>query len=175
MGCVYLEGCDPQPFSSILENSIFIKLDAKYQVEHLKRSVSKSTLGWWGKQSAHARRRSMTPSTSDLKPIEAIQLLRKFVYNNTKQREVNCFTRGFMDVMTTEHLAKSVNEPMPWRYNNYRDVRTAIDILYPNSKNGYVEVDTTLCAGYNKELIQRHDPVVDCAEDAAMILYGKNK
>lgn len=175
MGCVYLEDYAPKPWEDLLKNSIFIKLDAVHQIKLLNRTASKSTLEWWSKQSTFAKNKSLNRSSEDLDPITAIQRLRKFVFDNTRQQEVKCFTRGFMDVMTTEHLAKQVDQAMPWRYNNYRDVRTAIDILYPNSKNGYVEVDTKLCAGYNQGGIIRHDPVIDCAEDAAMILYGKTE
>lgn len=175
MGCVYLADYEPKPWAELLKNSIFIKLDAQYQIKYLNRTVSKSTLDWWGKQSTFAKDRSLKKTMGDLEPIVAIQRLRKFVFDNTGQQEVKCFTRGFMDVTTTEHLAKQIDQAMPWRYNNYRDVRTAIDILYPNSKNGYVTVDTNQCRGYNSSDIIRHDPVIDCAEDAAMILYGKTE
>jgi hypothetical protein len=54
-------------------------------------------------------------------------------------------------------------------YAMWRDVRTAVDILY-GTTNGYVEVDHPL---FDRTAVIKHHPVHDCALDAMQLLYGK--
>jgi hypothetical protein len=152
-----------------------VKLDAKHQIQKLGRQVTSSTVDWWAKQSTAAKHTSYIPSKNDVTPDVALQQLRKFVYDNTGQSRVKCYTRGSMDVIVSEHLAKQVDMKLPWVYNNFRDIRTAIDILYTLSKDGYVAVDQTKCFGYTDDMTIAHNPVHDCARDAAMLLFGKTE
>ena len=175
IGCLYIDSPDPCTYRDLMKNSFFVKLDAKYQVENLGRQISKETVDWWGKQSKEARLRSYKPSSEDVKPEVALQMLRQFVFDHVGQSRDKCYTRGSMDVIVSEHLAKQVDMKLPWVYNDFRDIRTAVDILYPKSKNGYVEVDQTKCFGYTDDMMIAHDPVHDCARDAAMILFGKTE
>ena len=175
IGCIYIDSMEPCTYRDLMKNSFFVKLDAKYQIEKLNRQVTSSTIEWWGKQSNAAKIRSYKPSKDDVTPEVALQQLRQFVYDNTKQSRVKCYTRGSMDVIVSEHLAKQVDIKLPWVYNDFRDVRTAVDILYPLSKDGYVAVDQTKCFGYTDDMTIAHDPVHDCARDAAMILFGKTE
>jgi hypothetical protein len=66
-------------------------------------------------------------------------------------------------------------EPI-WPFQRWRDVRTAIDILYETDK-GYVNVvvppwvdtfDPTLH-------VTKHNPIDDCAFDIMQLLYGEKK
>lgn len=173
VGVVYVDSYESRTWESLLENSLFIKLDSKFQIEQLKRRVDVSTLTWWKKQIKTVRDLSMQPTKHDVEPKEAFQLLRKFVFDRTGQSKIPCYTRGFMDVIVSDHLANQVEESMPWNYNSYRDVRTAIDILYQNSQDGYVDVDPNRCYNFDISRVLKHDPVMDACSDAAMILYGK--
>lgn len=158
-----------------MKKSFFVKLDTKYQIEKLGRQVSRDTVDWWLKQSKEAKVRSFKPSTEDVTPEIAIQKLRQFVFDQTGQSRTTCYTRGSMDVIVSEHLAKQVDMKLPWVYNDFRDIRTAVDILYPLSKDGYVGVDLEKCPGFDDGSFIAHDPVHDCARDAAMILFGKTE
>lgn len=175
MGVIYVDSFKPQSWETLLSNCMFIKLDSKIQVKELNRRVDASTLDWWKKQIKTVRDLSMQPSDSDLSPKEAFQTLRKFVYERTGQSKIPCYTRGFMDVIVSDHLASQVGEKMPWHYNSYRDVRTAIDILYPNSEDGYVDVNPDMCYNFDISKVLKHDPTMDVSYDAAMILYGKTE
>lgn len=175
MGVIYVDQYEPRSWESLLSNCLFIKLDSKLQVKELGRRVDASTLGWWNKQIKFVRDLSMQPSTEDLNPKEAFRRLRKFVYDRTGQSKIPCYTRGFMDVIVSDHLASQVEETMPWHYNSYRDVRTAIDILYPNSEDGYVDVDPKRCYNFDISKVLKHDPTMDVSYDAAMILFGKTE
>lgn len=173
MGCVYVDSMEPQSYGSLMKNQFFAKLDVKRQIQDLGRTTDSSTMDWWKKQADCVKQCSLIPQADDLSPLDAINALRAWVFSNTKQSRVICYTRGSMDVMVTEHLAKQVDTKLPWQYNDFRDVRTAVDILYPNSKDGYVAIDPDLCLGYNESMVIKHDPVHDAQIDAAMILYGK--
>lgn len=173
MGCTYIKDSQHRSYESLLEDSIFIKLDSRYQIEKLGRKVDRSTLDWWKRQAPFIRDLSFKPSPNDLDPVSAIQKLRAFVHERTGTAKTICYTRGFMDVIATEHLAASVEQRIPWAYNDFRDVRTAIDLLYPGSKDGYVTVDPDKCYNFDISKVYKHQPHHDCAFDAAMLLYGK--
>ncbi len=175
IGCIYIGTPEPCSYRDLMKNSFFVKLDAKHQIQKLGRQVTSSTVDWWAKQSIAAKNTSYVPSKDDVTPEFALQQLRKFVYDNTGQSRVKCYTRGSMDVIVSEHMAKQVDIKLPWVYNDFRDIRTAIDILYPLSKDGYVAVDQTKCFGYTDDMTIAHDPVHDCARDAAMMLFGKTE
>jgi hypothetical protein len=173
MGCIYIADPNPKSIDDLREDSFYVKLDAKYQIDKLGRTVSQDTLAWWKKQEKSVRDAACKPSVEDVKPLEAIHMLRRFAYSKVGNNPSKCYTRGFMDVFVTEHLARQVETTLPWKYNDFLDVRTAIELLYPNSKNGYVDVDPTKCYNFDRAAVKKHHPVWDCALDAAMILFGK--
>ena len=70
--------------------------------------------------------------------------------------------------MITESLFNSAGMRPIARYNHWRDIRTAIDILY-GTTNGYCAVD---CDGFDKSMVTKHHPVHDVCYDAMMLLYG---
>lgn len=171
VGIIYID--DPKNWDDLVKNSLFIKLDAQYQIETLKRKIDKSTIDWWMKQDKEVRNKSFKPYSDDLLPKEAFNKMRQFIYDHTGTQKALCYTRGSMDERIIEDLALQTENVVPFTYNQYRDVRTAIDILYPKSNNGYVEVDEDLCYNYKRDKVFKHDPVSDCQLDAAMLLYGK--
>lgn len=175
IGCIYIDSYESCSYKDLMKKSFFAKLDARDQIQRLGRKVTTSTIDWWSKQSMAAKDKSYIPSKTDVSPEEALQQLRQFVYDNTRQSRVKCYTRGSMDVIVSEHLAGQVNMKLPWVYNDFRDIRTAIDVMYPNSKDGYIAIDPTQCFGYDDNMTIAHDPVHDCARDAAMILFGKTE
>jgi hypothetical protein len=72
--------------------------------------------------------------------------------------------------MSIDSLCKSANQDLIAPYNNWRDVRTAVDLLCSTAKSGYATVDHPTFQRHN---VVKHHPTHDCALDIMMMLYGK--
>lgn len=172
VGMSYVADTEPKSYQDILDNSIFVKLNAKEQIVN-GRVVDKSTVEWWNKQCDFAKERSYYPNKSDLSVNEGISILQKWVNERAKKGDL-CWIRGSLDQMCIDSLFRKLNAEPLFPYNAYRDVRTAIDLLYPETaKNGYVDVDPEYCIGFDRDQVLKHSPEHDTAYDLAMILFGK--
>jgi hypothetical protein len=172
VGMTYVSNTEPKSYQDILDNSIFVKLKAKEQIAN-NRFVDNSTVDWWSKQCDFAKERNFYPKKTDFSVDEGIAVLQKWVNERAKKDDI-CWIRGSLDQMCLDSLFRSVDAEPLFKYNMYRDVRTAIDIMYPNtSKNGYVDVDPELCLGFDRDQVLKHSPEHDTSYDLAMILFGK--
>ena len=79
------------------------------------------------------------------------------------------WARGSLDQMVIDNLARAVDLQPITGYNMWRDVRTAVDIMY-GTTNGYVEVEKE---GFQRAAVIKHHPVHDCALDIMQLMYGK--
>jgi hypothetical protein len=174
IGALHISDTSPAPYTSLLNESIFIKLNAKEQIDKYNRTVSKDTLKWWSEQSDFAKKLNYTPSKEDWGVEESLTTLENWI-NKVSDKNTLCWIRGTLDQVCLDSLYRAAGKAPPIGYNKYRDIRTAIDFLYPDtSKNGYVDVDPELCLGFDRDQVLAHHPVHDCARDCAMMLYGKN-
>lgn len=173
VGLVYVPDMKPRSYQEILDNSIFVKISAKDQIDNYGGTVSQSTLAWWKKQGEIQKQKSYIPSSKDCSVKDAIKLLQTWIKMQPDQDSF-VWTRGSFDSICLDSLFHRAGVDPLFPYNQYRDFRTAIDILYPNtSKNGYVDVDPDKCPGWDKDLVVKHCPVSDSAFDLCMLLYGK--
>jgi hypothetical protein len=156
-------------FDDLKRNSIFVKFDAKEQIQKYKRTIGQSTLEWWKKQNDFAKTLNLNPSAKDVSAIEGIELLRGFLDIDPSPRKI-LWTRGSLDQMCIESLCNSVDIPYLVKYNQFMDVRTAITILAENSNNGYCPI---YLPGFNPNQIIKHDPICDCILDSLQLLYFK--
>tara|TARA_R110000868_G_scaffold403032_1_gene679866 strand:+ start:605 stop:1165 length:561 start_codon:yes stop_codon:yes gene_type:complete len=154
-------------YESIVENSIFVKFDAKEQIQKYKRTVSDSTLQWWSKQCDYAKNKSLVPTKNDVATADGIELLRNYLKNDPSPNKI-IWARGSLDQMAIDSLCHSVGVQPLVNFNCWRDVRTAVDILSTTSTNGYCEVSLE---GFTIQKVIKHDPVHDCAYDAVQLLY----
>ena len=79
------------------------------------------------------------------------------------------WARGSLDQLAIDSLAVKFGLQEITGYNMWRDVRTAVDILYGTS-NGYCEIDHPL---FKRHEVIKHHPVHDCAYDIMMLIHGK--
>jgi hypothetical protein len=79
------------------------------------------------------------------------------------------WARGSLDQIVIDSLANRFEMESIIDYHVWRDVRTAVDILY-GTINGYVNVDHPL---FKRHEVIKHHPVHDCALDAMQLMYGK--
>lgn len=162
---VYFEENDT--WESLLEKALFVKFNAKEQIDKYKRTVSKSTLKWWNEQSDEAKRVSFTPSKLDIGAEEGIDKIKRYLANEPANTKI-IWTRGSLDSMVFESLTNAVGTAPLIRYNQYRDIRTGIDILASDSANGYCDVGLP---GFDVSKVQKHNPIHDICYDALMLLY----
>lgn len=155
-------------YQDFYARSLFVKFNAKEQIEKYGRTITKSTLEWWSKQSELARQMSLDPSKNDVSCSDGISLLRNYVskYGGTNQI---IWARGSLDQVAIDSLCRVMNVDTLVMYNQWRDVRTAIDLLASDAKNGYCSIDK-----FNPDIwVNKHDPRADCALDIMMLLYHK--
>jgi hypothetical protein len=174
--CVILSAAlihfDPEKrptYQDLLDNACFVKFDVKEQLQ-LGRTSSKSTLDWWKGQHEYVRKVSLEPSREDMSVENGLLKFYKYMGQFPNQFKQTMWARGSLDQMAIDSLAVRVGLEEITGYNMWRDVRTAIDILY-GTTNGYVDVDHPL---FKRHEVIKHHPVHDCALDAMQLMYGKS-
>ena len=166
---IHFDPEDLPTYQQLLDNACFVKFHAKDQIKRLNRSVDKGTLDWWDKQHSYIKEVSLNPSLSDVTPEDGIQLLKDYMAKFPKATQQTMWSRGSLDQMVIDSLAKLVDVEPITSYNVWRDVRTAIDLMYGGT-NGYSEV---YHKEFNRASVIKHHPVHDCALDTMQLLYGK--
>lgn len=156
-------------YQDLLDNALFVKLNSKDQVKRLGRTVDLGTLEWWQNQHEYVRSVSLDAKDSDLLAEDAIAQLHDYMNKVSGAQKQTMWARGSLDQMAIDSLSKKLDMQPITGYNMWRDVRTAVDLLY-GTTNGYVEVEHPL---FNRAAVIKHHPVHDCALDAMQLMYGK--
>jgi len=160
---------DGMSYSDIIDQAIFVKFDAKEQIQKYKRTASKSTLEWWSKQCSMARDISFNPTPTDVSAEDGIELFRDYLKIDSSPKKI-IWARGGLDQTAFESLCNSVDVKPIVRYNQWRDVRTAVDLLASTSDNGYCEINHPT---FSVQQVLKHHPIHDAAYDAMMLLYPR--
>ena len=159
-------------FRELVERGLLVKFDAKDQVKRLDRTMTKSTLDWWGKQGDYQQKLSFVPDASrDLITEDGLQAIRKYInqyHRGADPQTMTIWARGSLDQMAIDSLALKAGVERIAPFNRWRDVRTAVDLM-TDSKNGYCTV-----RDLNRDEVAKHDPVHDCALDILMLLRGES-
>ena len=102
------------------------------QTEVYGRSISDSTVEWWGKQSPEAIEEAL--GDRGRVPFEdAMKQLHKFCWNRSK----NAWSNGaIFDVMVMEHAWNQLGMTAPWQFWEIRDTRTLYDATNVKLKDG---------------------------------------
>ena len=161
---IYVDFSQDFTYQQLIDEAVFVKFDAKAQLK-AGRTYDRDTVKWWESQPEEVRKKSYNRSSEDISAEEGLEILRNFYAKNKKD---TIWIRGALDNLALDSLAAAYNvEPVaPWW--NYRDVRTAIDLLKETSKRAYCDVP-----GFDKSQVLKHDPVHDCAWDAIQMKYGE--
>lgn len=165
LAIVYFD--DTSTYQSLLDECLFVKFDAREQLKNYKRTISKSTLEWWEKQTDHAKQISFFPSKDDLPAIEGIQKIRSYLRRKSNEKTI-IWSRGSIDSVIMDSLCKAVGVKPLVYYNQHREIRTALDIMATTTVNGYCKVSLE---GFSKDMVKKHDPVHDVCYDAVQLLY----
>lgn len=168
--------CDPddlsedneEAYAQLLKQSVFVKFKAKEQAE-AGRTITKSCLDWWERQVDIVKAKSFYPNKElDLSMYDGMTALRKWFTKYPDSKNMPVWARGGLDQMTTESICRLVDFEPFINYNSFRDVRTALDLIYDKSVGGYVEIPN-----FDQYQVIKHDPVHDCAYDALQLVRGK--
>lgn len=158
-----------EAYQQLLDSSIFVKFKAKPQtLPPYNRLVEKDTLDWWSKQGEFQRNLAIIPNKIDMDVLDGVSVLREFFFSKPNAKNLSIWTRGTFDQPIFESTLKSYKLPAFVPFNSFRDIRTAIDIIYcDTSRRGYVDVPN-----FDQSKVISHHPVHDCARDALMLLRG---
>jgi hypothetical protein len=159
---------DKPSYQDMLDNACFVKFKAKEQV-NVGRTVSKSTLEWWKNQHEYVRKVSFDAYDTDLTVADGMQVFYNYMNQFPNPTKQTMWARGSLDQLAIDSLAVKFDLAELTGYAMWRDVRTAVDIMY-GSTNGYVSVDHP---EFGRHQVIKHHPVHDCALDAMMLMYGK--
>lgn len=169
---IHFDPTEKPDYDKLLADSLFVKFDAKEQIEQYKRTITKSTIDWWAGQHSAVRKMSFDPDPiKDLPATEAFAKINDYMKRFPNYDKCVVWARGSLDQMAIDSLARKVGVPEITRYNLWRDVRTAIDCLY-DGNNGYCDVDHPTFKSYD---VVKHNPIHDAALDVMQLLYGKTK
>lgn len=166
IGCIYFDPDVKYSYADLVNQAFFVKFDAKDQMKRLHRSVNKSTIDWWAKQCDIVRRKSFTPHETDMKFEHGYDQFRAWA-NFKNDSKCAVWARGTLDQLVLDDIQEQIGLEPIFHYARWRDVRTAIDLLY-NTQNGYCKVKDFDSQAH----VYKHDPVHDCAFDVMQLLYG---
>lgn len=155
-------------YRDLLENkTLYVKFLAKEQID-AGRHVSKDTLEWWKQQDVFTRALAFNPSEDDVIVEAGIarikNFMRKWGYDG---KNTTVWIRGTLDQMAIDSLCKWFDVEPITHYGNWRDVRTAIDLLAESSNRGYCHMRKA----FDRNLVRKHDPRHDTCYDALMLVY----
>jgi hypothetical protein len=168
VGMVHFDVNGVYKYDDLIERGLFVKFSVKDQVENYNRTVDKSTIEWWGKQNDFARKTNFQPSKNDLTVIDGLGIINAYIEKHRKDKNETFWSRGSLDQVCIDSLCKSAGQELITFYNNWRDIRTAIDLLAVDAKNGYCSVKHPT---FVRDDVCKHHPVHDCALDIFMLLY----
>ena len=155
-------------YQYLVDRARFVKFKVDEQ-KALGRATTPSTLDWWRKQGVVQQRINILPASHDVSVVEGCRVLKEYHRSFIDAVNIPVWTRGALDQILFESLLRTFDIDDFIRYNVYRDVRTAVDIIYPaTSKSGYVDIPN-----FNRDAVVKHDPRHDCALDALMMMRGK--
>lgn len=165
---------DERPdYDELIKRATFVKFDAKEQIQKYHRTVNQETLDWWKKRSKLTRERSVTPSADDKPLLEGLEILRLAAGCQTEMKKnfgVMFWQRGGLDQLVFESLHRSASLQPFSHFSNWRDVRTALDIMVEGCVHGYAVVPWL-----DQDRVHKHDPVADCAYDIVQLLMNNGK
>jgi len=169
MAAIYFDPETKPSYEDLYNSAFFVKFDAEDQVRRLSRKIGRTTLQWWAKQCDIVKAKSLNPNKAlDVKFEDGYEAMRKWA-ESKKDDQCYVWARGNLDQLVLDSFEEQLEIKPIWPFQRWRDVRTAIDILY-NTSNGYCPVNY---AGFSAESkVIKHNPVDDCAYDAMMLMYG---
>lgn len=115
-------------FNKLLQQGLYVKLDAKDQMKTYGRHINKSTLIWWTEQEEEASQ-VLTRSDDDVKLPDMESLLNEYLEMNGVTRNTPVWSRGYTEPMWYESVKLNLNTYGSIRHYQYRDIRTLLNVV----------------------------------------------
>jgi hypothetical protein len=175
MAAIHFDPANPKPYKEYKDSAFFVKFEVEDQIKRLDRKVGKSTMQWWAKQCDNVKAVSFKPNKFDVKFEDGYEQMRKWA-NTFNEPKSWVWARGNLDQLILDSFEEQLGIEPIWPFARWRDVRTAIDIMYETDK-GYINVVTPpwVDAFDPKLHVTKHNPIDDCAFDIMQLLYGEKK
>lgn len=155
-------------YEELLDNTTYVKFNAFEQIQ-VGRTKDQDTIDWWKGQPLTVKIMSFIPNPEiEVSVEEGLNKLRNFYTQHAKSKVDIVWIRGALDNLAIDSLADKFNQKIIAPWWNYRDVRTAIDLLKTTGARGYCNIPD-----FDKSKVIKHNPIHDCAYDAMMLLYGE--
>ena len=114
-------------FNKLLQQGLYVKLDAKDQVKNYGRTINASTLMWWTEQDEEASQ-VLKKSKFDIKLPDMENLLNEYLEMNGVTRNTPVWSRGYTEPMWYESVKLNLNTYGSFRHYQYRDIRTLLNV-----------------------------------------------
>jgi hypothetical protein len=171
MAAIYFDPDEKPSYDELYQSAFFVKFDVEDQIKRLDRKVGKTTMQWWAKQCDLVKIKSFKPNKAiDVRFEDGYEQMREWAKSKNDDK---CYVwaRGNLDQLVLDSFEEQLEIKPIWPFQRWRDVRTAIDILY-GTTNGYCAVNYQ---GFRPEAkVIKHNPIDDCAYDAMQLMYGAN-
>lgn len=160
------------------ENSLSLKFNLEEQINKFNRTIDKSTVEWWKKQTEEVKKISLYPNENDISVIDGIKQINEFIKthceeNKTKLKDEYFWCRGQLDPIILQDLCNKIGEPdLQPSFWMWRDLRTIIHYMY-NAPRGYCNInypDNQIEVDKLQNL--KHDPKADVILDVLQLFYG---
>ena len=114
-------------FNKLLQQGLYVKLDAKDQAKTYGRTINKSTLLWWTEQEEEASQ-VLSRSDDDVKLPDMETLLKEYLEMNGFTKNTPVWSRGYTEPMWYESVKLNLNTYGSFRHYQYRDIRTLLNV-----------------------------------------------
>jgi hypothetical protein len=166
---IHFEIGEQYTYEDLLARALFVKFDAREQMEKYKRTTDKGTLDWWAGMHDYVKKTSLAVYPNDLPAIDGINAIKSYMAK-FPEKDQTMWSRGSLDQMAIDSLCKATKQELIAPYYVWRDVRTAVDLLTDTGKGGYCDV---VHPTFQRHNVIKHHPTHDCALDIMMLIYGK--
>jgi hypothetical protein len=139
LACVPFRIDENKSFEEYVKDGFSVKFDKREQRDKYRRTVDKSTIDWWKKQSSEARA-VYEDSDEDMTMEDGLIELSKYLHESEYRfddRKSFVFCRGnYFDFPMIESMYQQIGKNLPFNTWAIRDIRTFVDVL-TGSTDGY--------------------------------------
>ena len=167
LAIVHFDETEQYTFDELVKKTCFVKFDASDQIKTYKRTVDKGTIDWWKTQDQDIRKLSVSPSEIDVSAEKGIKTVKEYIRENSTNNKEICWIRGTIDQTCTESLCRAMGVPPLFEYYQFRDIRTALDLIKETTKRGYCKIPD-----FDIKNVDKHNPIHDVSLDVMMLIYG---
>lgn len=152
-------------FNKLLEQGLYVKLDAKEQTQKYKRTIDKSTLMWWTEQGEEAK--DVLRKSDDDVSLDRMELLLKDYFElNGVTKNTPVWSRGYTEPMWYESVKLNLNTYGSIRHYQYRDIRTLLNVMIEDKYLSRNHINTIK----QPENFIKHNALHDVCFDAVQFL-----